>query len=168
MKKLLLGLLLFGSTVSTFSFDSFIRAGILSGASSYNGQEKTFEHYAPTLSAEITQDFLLADIGAGIAYNGKTNGSEINTVPVYLIARWNLLPVFFEPYIAVKYGTTLYTSDDVNYSNPDGKRYYGIGAGINFDVLQAELLYSNTKIDSDKRGNDNLEQISLTIGYKLF
>lgn len=40
------------------------------------------------------QDFLLADLGAGIAYNGKTGGTDIGTVPVYLVARWNLLQYF--------------------------------------------------------------------------
>lgn len=35
-------------------------------------------------------------------------------------------------------------------------------------ALQGEILYSVTKKDGDKRGNDNLEQISFTLGYNFF
>lgn len=168
MKKLLLGLFLFTLTISTFAFDGYLRVGTISSASSYNNEEKSFDHYAPVIGAEITQSFIFADLGAGIAYNGKTSGTEISTVPVYLVARWTPLPIFLKPYLTLKYGTILETDDSVSHSNPEGKEYYGVGLGVNFASLQAEILYSNTDIKHDRRGGDNLEQVSLVVGYQLF
>lgn len=168
MKKLLLGVLLFTLTISTFAFDGYLRVGTVSPAKSYNSEEKSFEHYAPTIGGEITQSFIFADLGAGIAYNGKTSGTDISTVPVYLVARWTPLPILVKPYLTVKYGTVLETYDNVSHSKPEGKQYYGVGLGVNFSSLQAEILYSKTEIDHDKRGNDDLEQVSLVVGYQLF
>lgn len=168
MKKILTLILVIVMGTMTFAIDSYIRVGAISGVASYNKEEKAFSHYAPVLGAEVTQGFLFADVGAGIAFNGKTGGSDIGTIPVYLVARITPIPIIFEPYLTLKYGTTLITDESVGNSNPEGKGYYGIGIGANFTSLQVEALYSNTKINGDNRGKDNLEQISLVFGYKLF
>ena len=93
MKKILL-MIFFAVSMSAFAVDGYLRIGAITETNSYNHESGSFENYAPTFSFEATQDFLLADLGAGIAYNGKTGGTDIGTVPVYLVARWNLLPVF--------------------------------------------------------------------------
>ena len=167
MKKLLL-MIFFAISVSAFAVDGYLRVGAITETNSYNHESGSFENYAPTFSFEATQDFLLADLGAGIAYNGKTGGTDIGTVPVYLVARWNLLPVFFEPYIVLKAGRVLMTKESVRNSSPDGKGYIAGGFGIDFMPFQAELLYSETKIDGDRRGSDRLKQLSLIFGYRIF
>lgn len=167
MKRILISLFLLTS-LSSFALDTHLRVGVMTTTTSYNKEDNSFEGYAPTVGVELTQSLLLFDFGAGIAYNGKMKGSEIGTVPAYLLAKWNIIPVAVKPYLVAKIGTTLYTQESVTFSNPDGRLYYGIGAGIELSPLQLELLYSKTEIKNDRRGNDDLEQISLTFGYKLF
>ena len=167
MKKLLC-IIFLAFSVNALALEGHLRLGATTLTNSYNHESGTFEDYAPTFGFEATQGFLIGDFGAGIAYNGKVGDSEISTVPVYLLARLNLLPVFFEPYIVLKGGSVLRTDEDVNGSSPDGKAYIAGGFGIETDPFQVELLYSQTKVDSDNRGSDKLKQLSLIFGYKLF
>lgn len=167
MKKSIIALFLAGSTLS-FAMDGYVRLGAITNGNSYNSQEKKFESYAPTMSFELTQSLLLADVGVGIAYNGKTSGNDMATVPAYGLVKMNLFPVGVKPYIVGKLGKVLYTHDSISGSNPDGKYFYGAGIGMEILSLQAEALYSITKVDGDRRGNDDLKQVSLTLGYKFF
>lgn len=166
MKKIILGLLALSSSI--FAIDGHLRLGGITTADSYNKEDNSFESYAPTMSFEVTQTLLFADVGMGIAYNGKTSGEDIATVPVYGIAKMNIFPILAKPYIVAKAGKVMYTDENVSNSSPDGKYYYGAGVGMDFLSLQGELLYSVTKIDGDRRGGDDLKQLSLTVGYKFF
>ena len=60
------------------------------------------------------------------------------------------------------------TNESVRNSSPDGKGYIAGGFGVDFMPFQAELLYSETKIDGDRRGSDRLKQLSLVFGYRIF
>ena len=148
--------------------DGHLRFGAITNSGSYNKEDKSFENYAPTLSFEVTQTLLLADVGVGIAYNGKTDGTDIATVPAYGLVKMNLFPIGVKPYLVGKAGKVLYTEDSVSHSNPDGKYFYGAGIGMDILSLQGEVLYTVTEIDNDRRGNDKLEQVSFTLGYKFF
>lgn len=167
MKKGLIALFLVASA-TTFAVDAHLRLGAITNAKSYNKEDKSFESYAPTIGLEVTQTLLLADVGVGIAYNGKTSGADIETVPAYGLVKMNLFPVGVKPYLVGKAGKVLYTRDSVSNSNPDGKYFYGAGIGMDIFSLQGEILYSITKIDGDRRGNDKLEQVSFTLGYNFF
>lgn len=167
MKKGLIALFLVASA-TTFAVDAHLRLGAITNAKSYNKEDKSFESYAPTIGLEVTQTLLLADVGVGIAYNGKTSGTDIETVPAYGLVKMNLFPVGVKPYLVGKAGKVLYTRDSVSSSNPDGKYFYGAGIGMDIFSLQGEILYSITKIDGDRRGNDKLEQVSFTLGYNFF
>lgn len=167
MKKLILALFC-ALSLTSLAVDGHLRVGGITGTNSYNHESGSFKDYAPTFGFEATQGFLIGDFGAGIAYNGKVGDTDIATVPVYLVAKWNLLPVFFEPYITMKYGRVLATSEDVKGSSPDGKAYYAGGFGVETDPFQVELLYSQTNISGDRRGSDKLKQLSLIFGYRLF
>lgn len=156
MKKLAVSLFFLFSMYS-FAFDGHLRLGTITNTNSYD-KEQGFEHYAPTIGFELTQSFIVADLGVGVAYNGKNAGAEI--VPGYLVARWNVIPILIKPYVVAKVGKVVST-------NPKGDYYYGAGIGMNFAMLQGELLYSITKID-DSRKDDQLKQLSLVLGYKLF
>lgn len=169
MKKGLLTLFLLASTsATTLAMDAHLRLGAITNSKSYNKEDKSFENYAPTFGLEVTQTLLLADVGAGIAYNGKTSGTDIETVPVYGLVKMNLFPIGVKPYLVGKAGKVLYTRDSISNSNPDGKYFYGVGVGMDIFALQGEILYSITKIDGDRRGNDKLEQVSFTLGYNFF
>lgn len=167
MKKGLIALFLVASA-TTFAVDAHLRLGAITNAKSYNKEDKSFESYAPTIGLEVTQTLLLADVGVGIAYNGKTSGTDIETVPAYGLVKMNLFPVGVKPYLVGKAGKVLYTRDSVSNYNPDGKYFYGAGIGMDIFSLQGEILYSITKIDGDRRGNDKLEQVSFTLGYNFF
>lgn len=167
MKKGIIALFIAASTCA-FSMDGHIRFGAITNGNTYNKESKTFENYAPTMSLEVTQSLLLADVGVGIGYNGKTSGTDIATVPAYGLVKMNIFPIGIKPYLVGKVGKVLYTKDSVSNSNPDGKYFYGAGIGMDILSLQGEILYSVTKIDGDRRGNDKLEQVSFTLGYKFF
>ncbi|WP_297488519.1 hypothetical protein [uncultured Cetobacterium sp.] len=167
MKKTLLTLFLLGAS-SAFALDGHIRFGAITNSNSYNKESETFENYAPTGSIEITQNLLLADVGVGIAYNGKTSGTDIATVPAYGLIKMNLFPIGIKPYAVLKAGKVLYTDSNVSRSDVDGDYYYGAGIGMDILSLQGEVLYSVTKVDGDRRGNDDLKQVSFTLGYKFF
>lgn len=167
MKKLVAMLFVLMS-LSTFAIDGHLRLGGITNSGSYNGDDTSFDNYAPTVGFEVKQTLLLFDVGAGIAYNGKTNGSEIATMPAYLMARWNIIPIAIKPYVVAKVGRVLYTHDDVSGSNPDGGNYFAGGLGMELLMFQAELLYSVTKIDDDRRGSDDLKQVSMVFGIQLF
>ncbi len=167
MKKIF-AILFIVMTMSAYAVDGHLRLGVISNSGDYNGSDTSFDSYAPTVGFEVKQSLLFFDIGAGIAYNGKTSGSEIETVPAYVMARYNIIPIGIKPYIVGKVGKVLYTKDDVSGSEPDGSYYYAAGLGAEFLKLQTELLYSVTKIDDDKRGSDDLKQVSLVFGLPLF
>ncbi|MGL6064056.1 MAG: hypothetical protein ACRC0S_03125 [Fusobacteriaceae bacterium] len=165
MKKLLVLLLLLVSTLS-FSIDTHLRLGVIGNSKKY-GTEKKLEDYQPTFGVEITQSLLLFDIGGGIQYNRKTDGVGVSTVPVYLLARWNIIPILIKPYLVGKVGKSIYSSENVNNSDVEGGYYYGAGLGMSISFLQAELLYSITELKDDRRNYDDLKQVSLTLGYSL-
>ncbi|MBC2857111.1 hypothetical protein H3N56_11770 [Cetobacterium sp. 2A] len=166
MKKIMLALFLTISMMS-FSLDGHLRFGGVTNANSYNKSDNEFDNYSPTFGLEVTQSFLLFDLGAGITHNRKISGTDISTTPAYLLARWNIIPIVIKPYIVAKVGKDIYTRENAS-GNIKGKEYYAAGVGMNFSVLQAELLYSVTNMDGDKRGNSNLEQLSVVFGYKFF
>ncbi|MGL4688399.1 MAG: hypothetical protein ACRCVS_06895 [Fusobacteriaceae bacterium] len=165
MKKLLVLLLLLVSTLS-FSIDTHLRLGLIGNSKGY-GTEKKLENFEPTIGLEVTQTLLLFDVGGGIQYNRKTDGVGVSTVPAYLLARWNIIPIFIKPYLVGKVGKSIYSSDNLNSNNVEGGYYYGAGVGMNISFLQAELLYSITELKDDRRNYDDLKQLSLTFGYKL-
>lgn len=167
MKKLML-LFVFMLSMTTFAVDGYLRLGGITNSSEYNGKDTSMDSYAPTLGLEVKQSLLLFDVGAGIAYNGSTGGADLKTVPAYVMARWNIIPIGVEPYIVGKVGRVLYTDDSVSNGSPDGTNYYAIGVGVEVTLVQAELLYSITSVDDDIRGNDDLKQISLVVGLQLF
>lgn len=167
MKKLLC-ILFVALSINAMALEGHLKLGATTLTNSYNSESGTFEDYAPTFGFELTQGFIIGDFGAGIAYNKAVGDTEISTVPVYLLARLNLLPIFFEPYIVLKGGSILETEEDAKGSSPDGKAYLAGGVGVELDPFQVEILYSQTKIDDDNRGSDKLKQVSLIFGYKLF
>lgn len=167
MKKLVVMLFVLMS-LSAFAIDGHLRLGGITNSGSYNGDDTSFDSYSPTVGFEIKQSLIFMDVGAGIAYNGKTNGSEIATMPAYLMARYNIIPIGIKPYVVGKVGRVLYTHDDVSGSNPDGSYYFAGGLGVELLMFQAELLYSITKMDDDRRGSDDLKQVSMIFGIQLF
>ncbi len=168
-KNLLLGISFLALSSSIFALDGVVKFGLASSAGAYNSRSKSFENYAPNLSAEIRQSFFLGEVGAGIAYNRKVGNTGISTIPVYALLKWNILPALpVKPYIVGKVGRILKTNETVKGSDPSGRGYYGIGAGMEIMNLEVEAMYSTTKIRQDHRGKDWLNQVSLGLGYKIF
>lgn len=160
MKKIIFGIFLLFS-VNILALDTSFRVGAITNSSSYNKETSKFSNYAPSVGVEITQSFAIADLGVGIAYNKNIDNVEVETVPVYGLVRYNFFPAFLQPYLVGKLGTVLYSDDD--YRGKDASTYYGGGIGLNFLNMQAELLYSQTKMEDDK-----LNQVSLVIGINIF
>ncbi len=161
MKKLLLGIFLLFS-VNILAVEAHFRLGAITNSSSYNKESGSFERYAPTFGVEVTQNFALADLGVGIAYNKSIDGVEVETIPVYGVAKYNFFPLIpVQPYIVGKLGRVLYSDDD--YRGKDATTYYGAGVGMYFFNMEAELLYSKTKME-----DDNLNQVSFVVGFSIF
>ena len=162
MKKILLGAFLLISSVNALAFDAHFRLGAITNSSSYNKESGSFENYAPTFGVEVTQSFALADLGVGIAYNKSIEDVEVETIPVYGLAKFNFFPILpIQPYVVGKLGTTLYSDDD--YRGKDATTYYGAGVGMYFLNMEAELLYSRTKVE-----DDDLNQVSFVVGFSIF
>lgn len=168
MKKLLLILLLALSTV-TFSLDAHLRLGITTDSNRYQDEDR-FTNYSPTAGLEVTQSLLFLNVGAGAQYYHKVNGSDVSTLPVYALAKWNIFPIAIKPYLVTKAGTTVYTKDDRTGSDAEGKGFFGVGVGADVSNLQVEALYTETKLDDSKRrrDGDRIKQVSLTVGYKIW
>lgn len=167
MKKILLVLLVALST-ATFAIDSHVRIGALTNAKDY-GNEDAGSSYAPVVGLEVTQSFIVFDIGAGAQYNGEVDGTDMATAPVYGLVRWNIIPIGIKPYLVAKAGKMMYSSDGKSGSDAEGDDFYGAGVGVNVSNLQVEALYSITKLnDTENRRDDELKQLALTFGYKIW
>lgn len=167
MKKLLIILLIALSSV-TFSLDSYLRFGAVTDNQSYNGEDE-FTNYSPTGGIEITQSLFLFDVGAGAQYYHEVEGSDVSTLPVYGLVRWNIIPIAIKPYLVAKAGKVVYTDDTRNGSDAEGDDFYAGGVGISIRNIQLEALYTETKFDdtSRRQGGDTIEQVSITAGYKF-
>lgn len=164
MKKIIIAAFLAASAVS-YSIETHLRFGGITNAKKYDGTP-AMEKYEPAIGVEISQSLLIFDVGAGIQYNEKVPGMDIGTMPAYLLARWNIFPIGIKPYIVGKVGRSVYTKEKVSGADPEARAYYGLGAGINISIVQAELLYSVTEIEKYRR-YDRLEQVSLMFGIEL-
>ncbi len=158
MKKLLLGALAVLS-LNAFALEGTLKLGGTTAASTFD-TEKSFSKYAPSVAFEVTQGFVIADLGVGIGYNGKTGVNDVAVVPAYALAKIKLFPVLVEPYFVAKVGTTLHTSSN---NNVDADAYYGAGFGVEFPLVDAEILYTQTKV-----GNEDLDQVAVYFGIDLF
>lgn len=152
-------------SATAYSLDTHVRFGGVTTARTYSG-EKAGENYAPSLGLEITQSLLLFDVGAGVQYNWGNSALDIDTVPAYLLARWNIIPVGIKPYIVAKVGSSIYTKEKISGANPEATYFYGAGVGMNISFLQGEILYSRTELD-DYRKYDFMDQISVMLGYRF-
>lgn len=170
MKKMVFGIFSFLLlSMSAFAMDGYIRAGFTTNSKSYNRERGGFEQYSPNISAEIRQSLAFADVGAGIGYYHRVGGSSISTVPVYVLAKWNVFPLLpVKPYVVGRVGRILKTSEDVKGSDPSGREFYAVGAGMEVFDLEVEANYSATRIRQDHRGSDWLNQVSLGAAYKIF
>ena len=80
-----------------------------------------------------------------------------------------IIPIAIKPYLVAKAGKSIYSRNSVNGSDPEGNNFYGAGAGMNVRNLQLELFYSITELDdTDGRRDDEMEQVTLMAGYKIF
>lgn len=170
MKKLNLSILSFLIlSSSVFAVDGYVRLGLNTNARKYNQERHGFEQYSPNISAELRQSLAFAEVGAGIGYYHRVGGSNISTIPVYALAKWNVLPLLpVKPYVIGRVGRILKTSEDVKGSDPSGREFYGVGAGMEVFNLEVEANYSTTRIRQDHRGSDWLNQVSLGAAYKIF
>jgi len=181
MKKRILLVLMFAvMSINAMALDLWVKGGVTDGS----GKNKiTDQGY--TAGLELSQGlFGFVDLGAGIAYNGNlkfdsddssATGRNIDydTVPVYAFAKFNIIPVAVKPYIVARLGINNVVNDSTDYY--DGKSeaasgaYGAIGVGVEFlSSLQAELLYSISEVKNNPSGEDNVELVSLTLGYNFF
>lgn len=164
MKKLLLGALC-ALSMTAYSLDTHLRFGGITTGRTYSGIEAG-EEFAPAVGIEVTQSLLLFDVGAGIQYSGGNDALDIDTVPAYLLARWNIIPIGIKPYLVAKVGKSLYTKEKISHADPEATYFYGAGLGMNISFLQAELLYSRTELDNYWK-HDSMDQVSLMLGYRF-
>lgn len=165
MKKLLTLLTLLTLSIATYSIDTHVRFGGVTNARIYSGNE-AFDEFAPAIGLEVTQSLLLFDVGAGIQYNNGVTALDIETMPAYLLARWNFFPFGIKPYAVVKAGKSIYTKNKISGYDNEAKYFYGAGVGVNISFLQGEVLYSRTELDGRRKYN-YMDQVSVMLGYRL-
>ncbi len=172
MKKIILILSIFIClTTVSLAAESYFRLGV-NTSDSYNLGDDGFQSEpSPGISIEAEQSLLLATIGCGVAYNSelKFSGEDagFSTVPVYVTVKSHLFPVIIKPYAVLKAGK-VFIAYDTTGDGLQGNFFYGGGIGVELVSVQLELFYSISQIKGDSRGNDNLELIGVTAGWKLF
>jgi hypothetical protein len=180
MKKKLMLIMAFGIlSANAMGANLWLKGGIVEGAGSDSIEDPGY-----TVGLEFSQGVLgFIDLGAGMAYNGNLKfddggagitGNDINydMMPIYGFAKFNIIPVALKPYVVARLGANIVVNDDTNYvagaSEAEGGIYGAVGIGLEFsDVLQGELLYSISEVKNNPNGEDNVDMISLTIGYNF-
>ncbi|UUV17549.1 porin family protein [Fusobacteria bacterium ZRK30] len=147
----------------------------------------------------LTDNF---DLGLGLAYqfhgdredksNGTSQGNldskggEYNSVPLYLIAKYNFhMDSEFTPYLKANLGYSFNMgSSDIEYSftdaNKSGKTetevenglYWAIGGGMEYHNFTVELMYALNKAKSEIKGENEKEdndygRLVLSAGYRF-
>jgi hypothetical protein len=177
MKKRILVLLMFGvMSINAMALDLWVKGGMIDGVSG------KVEDPGYTAGLELSQGILgFVDLGVGTAYNGNLkfanneHGKDIgyDMVPVYAFAKFNIFPVAVKPYIVGRVGANFIVNDNTNYNNGESTAnsgaYGAVGVGMEFlSSFQAELLYSISEVKKNPSGKDNVELVSLTLGYNFF
>lgn len=170
MKKIFVALF---TLVSVSAFSLNLNIGVNMNQGSYdlqNGAKNDFDGSNFGIQAELTQGFIIGDLGAGISYEPgykvTNTNKEFTAMPMYLIGRVNLFPIAIKPYLAAKVGKTLY-SGEKNVTIEDGE-YYAAAFGITLiNMLQAEAMYS---IRTGAEGNTDVRNsvVSLSVSYNMF
>lgn len=177
MKRILVILMFAVMSLNALALDLWVKGGVVQGA----GSKKT-EEMGYNAGLELSQGILgFVDLGAGVAYNGNlkyddtsnTKNIGYDLVPVYVFAKFNIIPVAVKPYLVARLGKNLVVNDDTNYNNgeskADGGAYGAVGVGIEFlSSFQGELLYSISEVKDNPTGKDNVEMVSLTLGYNFW
>lgn len=164
MKKIVLIGMLILSTLS-FGMEAHLRFGGVSNGKKYSSEERA-NSYSLAVGAELTQSLVLLDVGVGIQYNRGNSALDMDTVPAYILARYNIIPFGVKPYLVGKIGNTIHSSEKITGEDPKATYFYGLGFGVNFSVLQGEVLYSITKVEDSKKF-DTLNQVSVMMGYRF-
>ncbi|WP_410208708.1 outer membrane beta-barrel protein [Fusobacterium sp.] len=151
------------------------------------------------LSVEATENVTPNfDLGLGLGYQdhgrpkaGKTEDKEFGTlprfksVPLYVTAKYDI-PVDsrFNPYLKADLGysfnikskkTINYDGDEFRTSYKNGM-YWGIGVGVEFDNVVADLMYKmnygKVKVENKETGDSanpkiNYGRVTLAVGYRF-
>ena len=176
MKRILVITMFAILSLNTLALDAWVKGGIVDGVDG----EKTLES-GYNVGLEISQGFLgYIDLGAGLAYNGNLkydNGPIQENVgydlaPLYVFAKFNIIPVAIKPYMVAKLGKNFVVNDSTNYngeSKAEGSVYGAVGVGVEFlNSFQGEVLYSVSEVKNNPSGKDNVEMVSLTLGYNFW
>lgn len=210
MKKILLGLVALSAASFAAQGDSYLnvrfggdlgaryteyeyeKTSVFSGETDEFGGELALEGYR-----SITDNF---DLGLGIAYQVhadrkdknvdktaglvKTGGIEYNSIPVYLIAKYNFnLNSEVKPYLKANlgYSFNIKASDakvdvadyPLNYKmDVEDGLYWALGGGMEYKNFTLDLMYAVTKAESKlkkghvKKDND-YGRVVLSAGYKF-
>lgn len=178
MKKFLLVLVFSVISLNALALDLWVKGGVIEGTGS-----KKMEDPGYTAGLELSQGILgFVDLGAGVAYNGNlkfdtdssSDGKNMgyDLMPVYAFAKLNIIPVAIKPYLVARLGANIVVNDSTDYnsgvSKADDGVYGAVGIGIEISSsFQGELLYSVSEVKNNPTGNDNVEMVSLTLGYNF-
>ena len=177
MKRILVVLMFAVMSLNALALDIWIKGGVTQGAGS-----KQMEDPGYNAGLELSQGFLgFVDLGAGAAYNGNLKFEGVSgydnpgydLMPVYVFAKFNIIPVAVKPYVVARLGKNFVVNDGTNYSSgvseAEGAAYGAVGVGIEFlSSFQGEVLYSISEVKNNPSGKDNVEMVSLTLGYNFW
>ncbi|MCS5422685.1 MULTISPECIES: outer membrane beta-barrel protein [Psychrilyobacter] len=176
MKRILVVLMFTVMSLNALALDLWVKGGVNQGTGS-----KKMEDFGYNAALELSQGFLgFVDLGAGIAYNGnlKFDGISVqenvgyDLTPVYVFAKFNIIPVALKPYVVARLGKNFVVNDNTDYngkSEAKGGAYGAVGVGVEFlSSFQGEVLYSISEVRNNPSGKDNVDMVSLTLGYNFF
>lgn len=180
MKK---SLIIFGTTLilsfntyASYFLDLAIRPGVNMASTLDNYQVKN-NTLNLTLGAELGVNLGYITAGGGIHYNDSITFQDttipldgsFKNMPVYGFVKFNIFPVVFKPYVVGKVGLN-YVSQESGFggiSKIENGTYWAMGIGFDVYNFLAELIYQNSTMTIGAH-EENLSQLQLTVGVKLF
>lgn len=189
MKKFsLIAMLILSSSISYGKDYVFLKYGIntnptLKVEKNHNGK-KTENNFSikdkrTTIGAEYLKELNQnIDMGIGIdykkAFDFKNNVEmEGYLIPIYLIARTDMMQSNIKPFLIFKYGITIPDIDvnSLNYKKQKGGSYFAWGIGVDIkDKILFELAYTNSKFNieyTEYKDECSYSKLDLNIGYKF-
>ena len=169
MKKLLVFIIL---AINAFAIDIYVGAN-MSGATSWNKdvspmKKTNYDDPVYGLNVEVVQSIPFVELGLGTSYETgfKMGDASYDSVPIYVLAKYNLFPKGVKPYLVAKYGLVLYQNEENCVL--DNGAYYSIGVGITLlRKLQLEGSYSLATGEIDNI-DLNVTRAGLTLRYNVF
>lgn len=180
MKKLImimsvLSIISIKSYSENYFLDLALRPGVNMASTLDNYQVKN-NAVNLTIGAELGVNLGYFTVGGGAHLNNPITFEDttipldgtFKNIPIYGFAKFNIFPIIFKPYVVGKWGLNyMHESSGFGGAKVKGGTYWAMGLGFDVYNFLAEFVYQNSTMEIGSH-DENLSQLQLTVGFKLF